>query len=272
MVSCVSHISYMKQSNPSLNNFARRFLYQACLTHHKLTILSELRWVSPSLAEFILHWLRPGFLRWNCWLVQVSESTREFDNHANYDWTLQHFEVENDFLHQDLQEELYMKVQPGFGMNLGNQVCRLKKVLYGFKQYPRAWFGNLLKQCWIWSANKPGWSYIVYQAFDIRGSHSIDSLCRHYNNWEWSRWKGSSSEAFRKRIQNIGSWEIKVLLGNRSSSVQGRNLFHRKIMFLICWKKQGKLRYRPLDTPTEPNHRLGKSKGRNQLIINMQST
>ncbi|KAK2995307.1 hypothetical protein RJ640_023821 [Escallonia rubra] len=53
----------------------------------------------------------------------------------NYDWALEQFDVKNAFLHGDLEEEIYTKVPPGFGINLGkNKVCKLRKALYGLKQ------------------------------------------------------------------------------------------------------------------------------------------
>ena len=56
---------------------------------------------------------------------------------ANFDWPLQQFDVKNVFLHGDLEKKIYMQVPPGFGMNLkANEVCKLKKALYGFKQSP----------------------------------------------------------------------------------------------------------------------------------------
>lgn len=65
---------------------------------------------------------------------------------ANYNWQLQQFYVKNAFLHGDLEEEIYMKVPPGFGGPLkANKVCRLKKTLYGLKQSPRTWFGRFAR-------------------------------------------------------------------------------------------------------------------------------
>jgi hypothetical protein len=42
---------------------------------------------------------------------------------ANFGWTLHQLDVKNAFLHDNLQEEVYMEVPPG-------KVCKLKKRLF----------------------------------------------------------------------------------------------------------------------------------------------
>ena len=59
---------------------------------------------------------------------------------ANQDWPLLHFDVKNVFLHGEILEEIYMDSPPGMTDSNGMKVCKLKKVLYGLKQFPRAWF------------------------------------------------------------------------------------------------------------------------------------
>ena len=65
---------------------------------------------------------------------------------ANLDWPLQQFDVKNTFLHENLEEEVFMDLHPGFeGKFSGGKVCRLKKSLYGLKQSPQAWFERFAK-------------------------------------------------------------------------------------------------------------------------------
>lgn len=53
-------------------------------------------------------------------------------------------DVKSAFLNGKLEEEVYFEQPNGF--QLGNDlklVCRLKKVLYGLQQEPRAWYARL---------------------------------------------------------------------------------------------------------------------------------
>ncbi|KAE8692624.1 Retrovirus-related Pol polyprotein from transposon TNT 1-94 [Hibiscus syriacus] len=67
-------------------------------------------------------------------------------NATKRDWLSKVFskkklDVKTDFLHGDLEEEIYMRQLEGFiEADKKNLVCRLKKSLYGLKQAPRQWY------------------------------------------------------------------------------------------------------------------------------------
>ena len=62
---------------------------------------------------------------------------------TTYNWGLHQLDIKNVFLHDDLQEEVYMEQPLGFvAQGEIGKVCRLLKSLYDLKQSPRAWFGK----------------------------------------------------------------------------------------------------------------------------------
>lgn len=52
-------------------------------------------------------------------------------------WQVYQLDVNNAFLHEDLRDEIYMKIPPGYEQLFPGKVCRLRKSLYGLRQSPR---------------------------------------------------------------------------------------------------------------------------------------
>lgn len=84
---------------------------------------------------------------------------------ADKNWELHQMDVNNAFLHGDLDEEVYMELPHGFSSHDPRTVCRLQKSL----EAPRCWFtklANALKNYGFIQSHSD-FSLFAYQKGDV---------------------------------------------------------------------------------------------------------
>ena len=85
-------------------------------------------------------------------------------------WQLQQVDIQNAFLHGNLEEEVYMVQPQGYvHPQFPNHLCKLHKSIYGLKQAPRAWFSRLTDKLRAigFVASKADPSLFIWQTTDI---------------------------------------------------------------------------------------------------------
>jgi len=198
--------------------------------------------------------------------VAKIDTIRElFSIAANKNWPLHQFDVKNAFLHGDLKEELYMEALPGFSEDFQrNEVCKLKKALYGLKLSPCAWFGRFtvaMKRYGYKQSNSDHTLFlkrkgdlitclIIYVDDMIITGSDIEEITQIKNN------------LFREfEMKDLGGLKyflgIEVLRSNK-----GIFIFQRKyIMDLLA--EIGMVDCKPTDTPMQVNYGLKFEEGAN---------
>ena len=172
-------------------------------------------------------------------------------------WELHQMDVHNAFLHGDLDEEVYMRLPPGFSPSGANKVCKLRKSLYGLKQAPRQWFAKLSSKLLEYGFVK---SYADYSLFTYRKGDIfmallvyVDDLVLTGNNpVACAEFKSYLNSCFH--IKDLGP--LKYFLGIEvARSPHGLFLCQRKYALEII-EECGLLGSKPVAFPMEANHRL----------------
>lgn len=181
---------------------------------------------------------------------------------AAKDWELYQMDVHNAFLHGDLEEEVYMKLPPGFDSSDGTKVCKLNKSLYGLRQSPRCWFAKLSKALLDFGFKQ---NYKDYSLFTLkRGGSTIfvlvyvdDLIVGGDNSKLISNFKSYLSRCFHMKDLGV----LRYFLGIEvARGKQGIYLSPKKYALDII-EECGLLGSKPAPTPMEQNHNLAKAEG-----------
>ncbi|CAL8169544.1 unnamed protein product [Prunus armeniaca] len=143
---------------------------------------------------------------------------------ANLNWPLLQFDVKNAFLHGDLKEEIYIDLPPRIFITFKEGVvCKLWKSFYGLKQSPSAWFERF-------AASMKKFGYV-----QSNSDHTL-FLKRHKV----------------KLTALIIYIDDMIVIGGDQAEMQ--NLQKKYILDLLAETRM--LDCKPIDTPSEQNHKL----------------
>jgi len=173
---------------------------------------------------------------------------------ATKNWYLHQLDVDNAFLHGNLDEEVYMNPPPGLQVPKPRQVCRLTKSLYGLKQASCQWFARL--SSFLISAgfsqsqsDHSLFTKVKSDTFTVLLVYVDDVILAGNSLNEIDKIKASLHEAFR--IKDLGS--LKYFLGFEvARSTKGIYLCQRKYALDIL-SETGMLDCKPCQTPLMNN-------------------
>ena len=177
-------------------------------------------------------------------------------------WEISHLDVNNAFLHGDLNEEIYMRQPVGFEQGDPSLVCKLNKALYELKQASRSWF--LTIQSVLLSLGFQQSRADTSLFFRIRGKEVIYLLI-YVDDMLVT---GSSSTAIKKIISKLSDHfslkdlgEVKHFLGVEvTHTAQGLHLCQAAYIKELLNKVQMQ-DCKPYPTPMLNNLKLSKNDG-----------
>lgn len=178
---------------------------------------------------------------------------------AKYDLDIQQMDAVTAFLQGDVEEEIYMTQPKEFAT--GDQVCRLRKAIYGLKQASRCWNLKLdhgLKEIGFRQSKMDPCVYIIYRGqYRTYLALYVDDLIIFSNDTKMQSFL--KSELHRRfQMKDIG--EAKYCLGFRITRDRSNGLIfldqRRHIQDLLL--KFNMADCKPISTPMDPNQHLTK--------------
>ena len=186
---------------------------------------------------------------------------------VNFDWELQQYDVKNAFLHGELEEEIYMTIPPWFNGSDGNEVCRLKKTLYGLKQSPCAWFERFAKVMIANGYKQSQGDHTLFIKHSISGGVTtlivyVDDIIVTGND---EKEKNTLKQCLAKEFEIKDLRKLKYFLGIEvAQSKQGVFISQQKYVIDLP-RNTCMMASKPVATPIEQNHRLSEALGEKKV-------
>ena len=176
---------------------------------------------------------------------------------ACFDWPLYQLDVKNAFLNGILEEEVYMRLPPGFETGK-NKVCKLKKALYGLKQSPKAWFNRFGKVIKGFGYIQSQADHTLFHKQSLTGKISViivyvDDIIVTGNDQEAiSELKKKLAQSFE--IKDLGP--VKYFLGMEVARSNHGIFVNQRKYVLDLLKETGLENCKPAETPLDANQKL----------------
>ena len=185
-------------------------------------------------------------------------------------WPLHQLDINNAFLHGDLDEEVYMDLPPGFHSKGESStstyaaplVCKLVKSIYGLKQASRQWNAKLFATIMQlgFKQSQAGHSLFVYSngsSFTALLVYVDDMIITGNDSACVAKLKTLLDQKFG--IKDLGS--LKYFLGLEiARNVKGISINQRKYALEVL-KEAGMIGCKPVKSPMEQQLKLSKTDG-----------
>ena len=177
-------------------------------------------------------------------------------------WELHQLDINNAFLYGDLDEEVYMRLPPGFTSSSSTCVCKLHKSLYGLRQVSRQCFAKLsfTLTAYGFVRSYADYSLFMYQkgaVFLALLVYVDDIILASNDSYACLEFKAYLNDCFR--IKDLGP--LKYFLGIEvARGPHGLFLCQRKYALKIV--VSGLLGSKPSTFPMEANHKLAPAQGK----------
>ena len=178
---------------------------------------------------------------------------------VTYDWPLQQLDIKNAFLNGILDEEVYMRLPPGFEVG-PHKVCKLHRSLYGLKQSPRAWFERFGKTVKGFGFKQGQADHTLFYKKSSLGKVVIlivyvdDIIITGDDRDGIEDLKRKLALSFE--IKDLG--QVKYFLGMEIARSREGLFVNQRKYILDLLKETGMLGCRPAETPIDPNVKLRK--------------